>query len=145
QGHPRDIDHGQKTYCDNIGGSRIRVWNCPTLERRYRYGGALQRTCADLQLRAATTAPGRIRSTGSLRRLHRAGLWLGTAVRISRWPPLFLARSSPSLALIKNLSAAGVGPRPRYPLVICLLRFCFYFRKSRLLQSLIQRGKIGFE
>ena len=26
-----------------------------------------------------------------------------------------------------------------------LVRFCFDFRKSRLLQLLIQRGKIGFE
>jgi len=34
---PKGYRHGKKTYNDNIGGVRIRVWNYSTLERRHRY------------------------------------------------------------------------------------------------------------
>ncbi len=140
-----------------IGGVRIRVWNCATLERRHRYDRALPRTRADLQLRATTAAPCRICPASSLRGLHRSSVWwlLRSAIWLLRWPPVLrpprsLGRSSPSLALTQICVEAAVSAARQVKAMVPVLtvhplRLRFDFRKSRLLQLLIQRRKIGLQ
>ena len=76
----------------------------------------------------------------------RFGYWWPPVLR----PPRSLGRSSPSLALTQICVEAAVSAATQVKAVVAvlttrLLRFCFDFRKSRLLQLLIQRGKIGLQ
>jgi hypothetical protein len=146
-----------------IGSVRIRVWKCDALERRNRYGRAISRSRAELQLRAATTTAScflRSASANSRRRLLWpglrllwAGVWILRGTPVSR-PTRELALAPQSLALRRNSRRGAALRRPdiardALPLRCSLphrcLAFCFDFRKSRLLELFIQRGKIRFQ
>ena len=107
---------------------------------------------------ATAAAPCRIMSSASsLRRRHRSSVWwlLRSAIWLLRWPPVLrpprlLGRASPSLALTNICVEAAVSAATQVKAMVPvlttrLLRFRFDFRKSRLLQLLIQRGKIGLQ
>ena len=83
------------------------------------------------------------------------GGYYGPRFGYLRWPsvlrsPRLLGRSSSSLALTNVCVEAAVSAATQVKAMLPvlrtrLLRFHFDFRKSRLLQLLIQRGKIGLQ
>jgi hypothetical protein len=108
----RDNDYVEETYCDSIGGPRIRVCFGYALERGHRGGGAIPRSCADLQLRAAPA--GLLRSSGVWRR-RLSGLWLWfsrAAVPGFRCAPIPRATGSLAWSSLAVTRSAGRPVRP---------------------------------
>ena len=89
--------------------------------------------------------------------VRRSSVWwlLRSAIWLLRWPPVLrpprlLGRTSSSLALInvrvEAAASAATQMKALMPVSTTRVRrFHFDFRKSRLLQLLIQRGKIGLQ
>ena len=79
---------------------------------------------------------------------YRAAVWILWFTPVLR-PPRLLARAPSSLALkvcVEAAVSAAAQVKAVMPVLRTrLLRFRFDFRKSRLLQLLIQRGNIGLQ